>query len=97
MVSAAPKLVAKTAKAATDLMASASLVAILDGRGHSVKREVITYSDKQFSAQNLYCFCIPTYANYFYNCNDFKVWSLLKQCEDKLFTCINTMLCYSLF
>ena len=45
MVSAAPKLVAKTAKAATDLMASASSVAILDGRRHSAKREVITYSD----------------------------------------------------
>ena len=45
MVSAAPILVAKTAKAATDLMASASLVAILDGRGHSAKREVIKYSD----------------------------------------------------
>ena len=45
MVSAAPKLVAKTAKAATDLMASASLDAILDGRGHSAKREVITYTD----------------------------------------------------
>ena len=45
MVSAAPKLVAKNAKAATDLMASASLVAILDGRGHSAKREVITYSE----------------------------------------------------
>ena len=45
MVSAAPKLVAKTAEAATDLMASASLVAILDGQGHSAKREVITYSD----------------------------------------------------
>ena len=44
MVSAAPKFVAKTAKAATDLMASASLVAILDGRGHSAKRKVITYS-----------------------------------------------------
>ena len=40
MVSAAPKLVAKTAKAATDLMASASLVANLDGRGHSAKREL---------------------------------------------------------
>ena len=45
MVSAVPKLVAKTAKAATDLMASASLVANLDGRGHSAKREVITYLD----------------------------------------------------
>ena len=45
MVSAAPKLVAKIAKAATDLMASASLVAILDGRGHSAKREVITHSN----------------------------------------------------
>ena len=45
MVSAAPKLVAKTAKAATDLMASASLVAILDGRGPSAKREVLTYTD----------------------------------------------------
>ena len=43
MVSAAPKLVAKTAKVATDLMASASLVANLDGRGHSAKREVMTY------------------------------------------------------
>ena len=43
MVSTAPKLVAKTVKAATDLMASASLVAILDGRGQSAKREVITY------------------------------------------------------
>ena len=40
MVSAAPKLVAKTAKAATDLMASASSVAIPDGGGHSAKREV---------------------------------------------------------
>ena len=45
MVSAAPKLVAQTAKAATDLMASASLIAILDGRGHSAKKEVITYLD----------------------------------------------------
>ena len=45
MVSAAPKLVAKTVKAAVDLLASASLVAILNGRGHSAKREVITYSD----------------------------------------------------
>ena len=45
MVSAAPRLVAKTAKAATDLMASVSLVVILDGRGHSARREVITYSD----------------------------------------------------
>ena len=45
MVSAAPKLVAKTAKAATDLMASVSLDAILDGREHSAKREVITYLD----------------------------------------------------
>ena len=42
MVSAAPKLVAKIAKAATDLMASVSLDAIQDGRGHSAKREVIT-------------------------------------------------------
>ena len=45
MVSAAPKFVAKIAKVATDLMASASLVAMLDGREHSAKREVITYSD----------------------------------------------------
>ena len=45
MVSAALNLVAKTAKAATDLMASASLVAILDGRGYSARREVIIYSD----------------------------------------------------
>ena len=58
MVSAAPKLADKTAKVATDLMASASLVAIVDGRGHSAKREVIKYSDILFSAHNPYCFCI---------------------------------------
>ena len=52
MVSAAPKLVAKTAKVATDLMASASLVAILDGRAHSAKREVITYTDFFFDVNN---------------------------------------------
>ena len=52
MVSAAPKLVAKIAKAATDLMASASLVAILDGRGYSARREVITYSDIVCSVHN---------------------------------------------
>ena len=54
MVSAAPKLVAKTAEAATDLMASASLVAILDGQGHSAKREVIIY----FSYSDIFCHVI---------------------------------------
>ena len=70
MVAAAPKLVAKTAKAATDLMASASLVAILDGRGHTAKKEVNTYLDmflsyKQFSTQMPCRFCIIVYPKYF--------------------------------
>ena len=45
MAATAPKPVVQTARAATDLMASASLVANLDGQGHSAKREVIIYSD----------------------------------------------------
>ena len=45
MAQTAPKRVVQTAKAATDLMASASLVANLDGRAHFAKKEVIMYSD----------------------------------------------------
>ena len=48
MVSAAAKLVDHTVKVATDLIAPVSLVAILDGRGHFVKKAVIMYSDKLF-------------------------------------------------
>ena len=42
--STAPHPVVQTAKVATDLLASASLVAILDGQELSVKREVTTCS-----------------------------------------------------
>ena len=86
MVSAAPTLVAKTAKTATDLMASASFVVILDGRGHSAKREVITYSDifghiNSFLHRLLICCLYDGLSKIFYF-NDLKVWSLLKQCQD---------------
>ena len=40
MAPTAPKPVVQTAKIATDLMASASLAAILDGRELTVKRDV---------------------------------------------------------
>ena len=40
MAPTAPKPVVQTAKIATDLMASVSLVAILNGRGVTVKRDV---------------------------------------------------------
>ena len=40
MAPTAPKPVVQTAKIATDLMASASLAALLDGRELTVKRDV---------------------------------------------------------
>ena len=39
-----PHPVVQTAKVATDLQESASLVVFLNGQEHSVKREVITYN-----------------------------------------------------
>ena len=86
MVSAAPKLVAKTAKAATGLMASASLVAILDGRGSSARREVITYTDIFCDVTIFSPAFILILHNHLYTilyCNDINECSLLKQCQDK--------------
>ena len=40
MAQTVPKLVVRTAKIATGLMASASLVAFLNGQEHTVKRDV---------------------------------------------------------
>ena len=48
MAPTAPKPVVQTARAATDLLAFASLVAILDGQEHSVKREVIMCLDNVY-------------------------------------------------
>ena len=77
---------AKTTKAATDLMASASLVAILDGRGPTAKREVITYTDIFCDVNNFQPSIHIVLHNHLYTIlyrNDLKVCSLLKQCQDK--------------
>ena len=85
MVSAAPKLVAKTAKVTTNFMESASFVAILDGRGHSAKREVNTYSDifchiNNFLHRIHIDFCIICYIKYL-----LKSMAPVKPSQDKSF------------